>query len=395
MVECWVSVAIARPLLGLFDYECTQMVAVGVRVLVPFGRQQVVGVVMSVHKTRPLVDFALKSVARVLDDKPLVDAQMLALWGFAARYYFHPIGEVMQAALPKVLREGGENVQALARFYAVSVAGLAHLAEGGLGHKQAEVLRFLQAQGMCEEGVLRSRFALSARWLADLLARGWLVMEQRFLPQAGAVLPTLELNEAQTVAVSGVSALEGFEVALVEGVTGSGKSEVYLRCIEYWCASGGQVVVLVPEIGLVQAMLARLRGRLKGAVVAHHSGLSDRERLDSWQAMANGSAQVLVGTRSAVWVQCKNLQAIVIDEEHDPAYKQQDGFRYHARDVAIMRAKIIDVPIVLGSLRLLWSVFIRCRQGGGVDFICQNGSMRWRCLRWCWRICVRHWCKMV
>ena len=281
-----VSVAVPRPLAGSFDYLCHEPVAVGARVRGPFGRGQVIGVVVAVAPDA-LDDGTLKTVARVLDDAPLLDAPLLQLLHFAARYYQHPLGEVVQAALPKLLREGRAATRDLPRYWRITAAGRAALA-GRLGGKQA------------------------------------------------AVLSALHENEID-------------EATLLDGVTGSGKTEIYIRWIEHLTADGGQVLLLVPEIGLVRTLAARLAARLGDRIAVHHSALADGARLEQWLAVRAGDAQVLVGTRSAVFAPCPALRGIIIDEEHDAAYKQQDGFRYHARDLALKRAQQAGIPILLGS----------------------------------------------
>ena len=340
-----VSVAVPRPLAGSFDYLCHEPVAVGARVRVPFGRGQVIGVVVAVAPDA-LDDGSLKTVARVLDDAPLLDAPLLQLLHFAARYYQHPLGEVVQAALPKLLREGRAATRELQRSWRITAAGRAALA-GRLGDKQAAVLTAL-SEGEQLEAALRAAHHCTAGWLRDLEKRGWTeaCAHWQGLAAAPAAAPTL--NAEQTAALAALPD-SGFTATLLDGVTGSGKTEIYIRWIERLTADGGQVLLLVPEIGLVQTLAARLAARLGERIAVHHSALADGARLEQWLAVRAGDAQVLVGTRSAVFAPCPALRGIIIDEEHDAAYKQQDGFRYHARDLALKRAQQAGVPILLGS----------------------------------------------
>ncbi|MDO5090430.1 MAG: primosomal protein N' [Cardiobacteriaceae bacterium] len=189
---------------------------------------------------------------------------------------------------------------------------------------------------------------VSAAWLKGLAEKGWLRAREVWQAPVYPPLSVPELTAQQQTALNALAEIDKGTV-LLEGVTGSGKTEVYIRHIERLIAGGGQVLVLVPEIGLVQMMLARLGGRLNAAVVAHHSGMTDAQRLASWQAVRAGDAQVLVGTRSAVFAEFADLRGIIIDEEHDLAYKQQDGLRYHARDLAAVRAHRRGIPLLLGS----------------------------------------------
>ncbi len=340
-----VSVAVPRPLAGSFDYLCHEPVALGARVRVPFGRGQVIGVVVAVAPDA-LDDGSLKTVARVLDDAPLLDAPLLQLLHFAARYYQHPLGEVVQAALPKLLREGRAATRDLPRYWRITTAGRAALA-GRLGGKQAAVLSALH-ENEIDEAALRAAHHCGAGWLRDLEKRGWLEARAHWhgLDAPAAAAPTL--NAEQTAALAALPD-RGFTATLLDGVTGSGKTEIYIRWIEHLTADGGQVLLLVPEIGLVRTLAARLAARLGDRIAVHHSALADGARLEQWLAVRAGDAQVLVGTRSAVFAPCPALRGIIIDEEHDAAYKQQDGFRYHARDLALKRAQQAGIPILLGS----------------------------------------------
>ena len=340
-----VGVAVPRPLLGSFDYLCHEPVAVGARVRVPFGRGRVIGVVVSIQEDAT-DDGTLKTVERVLDDAPLLDAALLKLLQFAARYYQHPLGEVVQAALPKLLREGRAATRELPRYWRITAAGRDALA-GRLGGKQAAVLTALSE---CEqpEAALRAAHHCNAGWLRDLEQRGWIAPRAHWQGLAATPAPAPTLNAAQEAVLAALPA-SGFKATLLDGVTGSGKTEIYIRWIERLTQDSGQVLLLVPEIGLVQTLAARLAARLGERIAVHHSALADGARLEQWLAVRAGDAQVLVGTRSAVFAPCAALRGIIIDEEHDAAYKQQDGFRYHARDLALKRAQQADVPILLGS----------------------------------------------
>ncbi|MDO4776433.1 MAG: primosomal protein N' [Cardiobacteriaceae bacterium] len=340
-----IQVAIARPLSGYFDYECATLPPRGARLLVPFGRSTVLGVCAGAGERRE--GMALKAVEKVLDAEPVIGAEVWALVEFAARYYQHPVGEVVAAALPVALRKGAANVRELPLAYALTETGAARLA-GRLGEKQRLALQWLADHGETDATRLQAECGVSPAWLKALADKGWL--SARAAWQA-PVYPALAAPQATAAQQAALEVLNGVEkgTVLLEGVTGSGKTEVYIRHIERLVAGGGQVLVLVPEIGLVQMMLARLGGRLPVPVVAHHSGMTDAQRLASWQAVRAGEAKVLVGTRSAVFAEFADLRGIIIDEEHDLAYKQQDGLRYHARDLAAVRAHRRGIPLLLGS----------------------------------------------
>ena len=341
-----VQVAVPRPLPGLFTYRASVLPPVGARVRVPFGRTTLIGV-CAAHGGEEQAGITLKAVQAVLDDKPLFGKALWDLAEFAARYYHYPLGEVVAGMLPTALRKGLPDVRELPQFYALSDAGQAQLG-ARLGDKQREVLAFLQEQGETAQTVLQERFAASPAWLRDLEKRGWLLGTTRWQVPTCPRLPAPVLTSEQAQVLHTVAGIARGTV-LLEGVTGSGKTEVYIRHIERLSANGGQVLLLVPEIGLVQSMVARLGARLDVPIVAHHSGMTDMQRLASWQAMRAGDARVLVGTRSAVFAECADLRGIIVDEEHDLAYKQQDGLRYHARDLAAVRAHQQGLVLLLGS----------------------------------------------
>lgn len=342
-----IEVAVPRPVFGLYSYACDALLPAGVRVRVPFGKQVLVGVVVSAREVQAQALSALKTVIEVLDTQPLFQDKDWRLMHFVARYYQAPLGMVVHSALPVALRTGASNRAIVERIFYITQAGKDALT-GRLGAKQAAVLTFIFEENGGLAKQLRQRFSVSSSWLSQLVSRGWLREEEAGVANPSDIAPAPMLSVAQTQALETILTTQADGV-LLEGVTGSGKTEVYLRVIEAKLAEGGQVLVLVPEIGLVSQMVTRLRKRLNAVVVAHHSGLSDRARLSAWQAMRAGKAQVLVGTRSAVFYSFANLAAIVVDEEHDLSFKQQDGLRYQARDVAIARAKFEKILLLAGS----------------------------------------------
>lgn len=282
----------------------------GMRVKVPFGRGTTVGVVMEVVQGSRIASHRLKPVLSVLDTEPLLTADHLDLLQWASSYYQHPIGEVVASALPAALRQGRPaQVRVRRELKAGEVLGV-----------RSEALEAGEALGVRRDD-------------SSLLT-----------PH-----PSPTLNPAQQQAVEAVTASRGFQTFLLDGVTGSGKTEVYLRLIEQVIAAGRQALVLVPEIGLTPQFVERYTECFNTVVAVLHSGLTDRERLKAWLMAQSGEAAVVLGTRSAVFTPLHSLGLIVVDEEHDLSYKQQEGFRYHARDVAVLRAQRAGIPIVLGS----------------------------------------------
>jgi primosomal protein N' (replication factor Y) len=346
------QVALDVPLDRLFDYLAPdgETVAAGSRVLVPFGRQSAVGIVVGHAEASELPPERLKSAIRRLDGKPLLDAELLGTLQRAARYYQHPLGEVLTTALPAALRspralpEPGPNALALtpegecarndpARRKGTRIAALVD--------RLAEAPRSL-----AELDAELPGWRTSAR---TALARGWIARVALAGDGARAPIAGPPLNAEQREAAEALIAARGFAPFVLDGVTGSGKTEVYLAAIEACLARGEQALVLLPEIALTPQTQRRFRERLGFEVATLHSGLGDVERARAWLAASRGEARVVLGTRSAVFVPLPRAGILVVDEEHDPSYKQQEGFRYHARDLAVLRAQALGVPVVLGS----------------------------------------------
>jgi primosomal protein N' (replication factor Y) len=296
----------------------------------------------------------LKYIRRLLDVEPLLSPALMELLSWASAYYHHPIGEVMATALPGLLRRGLPATAAGVKRYTLTDAARQLAPE--VFKRSPLQQRLVQALIAHAEGLNAAALAdVTENWrdsMKRLEARGFIrITEEPCLPSrpAGQHMAP-QLTAAQEEAGAAIQAAAGkFECLLLLGVTGSGKTEVYLRATEAVIARGGQVLVLVPEIGLTPQLVTRFEGRLSASVAVMHSGLNDNERLCAWQMARTAQAGVVIGTRSAVYTPMPKLALIIIDEEHDASFKQQDGFRYHARDVAIKRARIENLPVLLGS----------------------------------------------
>jgi primosomal protein N' (replication factor Y) len=346
-------VALPVPLPRLFDYRppATGTAVVGGRVRVPFGSRSLVGVVAAIGDPDPAVAGELKAAEAALDAVPLLAGELWTSLHWLIRYTHAPPGEVLATALPVALRHGDPLPDTHAWAWRLTEAGRTGRSRlRGRPRLLADRLgEAVDASGV-DEDTLDLAFddwrtaarALAKRGLAERLAVA--AAAHVPVPQPG---PTL--NDEQTDAVEALRARPGFQPWLLEGVTGSGKTEVYLHAIADCLARGRQALVLVPEIGLTPQTLQRFRRRLGVPVHVLHSGLTDAERARVWAAAWRGEARVIVGTRSAVFVPLPQAGLIVIDEEHDGSYKQQDGIRYHARDFALVRGKALDVPVLLGS----------------------------------------------
>ncbi|AER55563.1 primosome assembly protein PriA [Pseudoxanthomonas spadix BD-a59] len=320
---------------------------VGRRVRVPFGNRELVGVVVAVAEPDPAAG-ELRAALQILDEAPLLAGELRHSLQWLAGYTHAPLGEVLATALPGSLRHGQPLPVRETWRWRLTEAGMTALDRLRAGSSPRRLAEALGREGLAEWQLddLQPGWRSAARSLAR---RGF--AERQAEQVAATVLPMQSgppLNPEQTAAVAAIPG-HGFAPILLEGVTGSGKTEVYLQAIAACLARGRQALVLVPEIGLTPQTLARFRARLGVEVHALHSGLADNERALTWAACLRGQARVIVGTRSAVFVPLPEAGLIVIDEEHDGSYKQLDGIRYHARDFALVRGKALQVPVILGS----------------------------------------------
>jgi primosomal protein N' (replication factor Y) len=347
-------VAINTPVNKLFDYLPPAKGPTpkpGKRVSVPFGRRKLIGVIAAVTTASEFPLHKLKRAEAVLDEQVLLEQPLVNLLNWAARYYQHPPGEVFAAALPTPLRQGAAAVIEKVYRWAITGDGRAVDTEqlARRAKVQAEFLHALKITGHCEAATLRDVNTGWRKTMATFEDKGWVRVEE-ISPQNVAAKTSAppSLTEAQQEAIAGVPA-ENFNACLLEGVTGSGKTEVYLQLIEQQLKAGRQSLVLVPEIGLTPQLLQRFEQRLGIPMAVLHSNLTDTQRTNNWIRAMRGEAQVIIGTRSAIFASLPRPGLIVIDEEHDASFKQQDGFRYSARDLAVYRARQLDIPVVLGS----------------------------------------------
>lgn len=348
------QVALPVPLRTHFDYLTPETgdhtpLKPGVRVRVPFGRRTSTGILLGSSARSDLPRERLKAAVAIIDPEPLFTPGQLSLLEWAAGYYQHPVGEVLFNALPPALRAGRPAVVQEERLWRLlAVEGFESLARAP--KQRALIATLKESAAGLSESELRERFPGARRILAALEAKGLVEsVAADFSPRPGpARSPTL--NPAQQAAVERVADTRSrFGAFLLNGVTGSGKTEVYLELIRRVIAEDRQALLLVPEIGLTPQLVARAAARLSCPVAVIHSGLSDSERCASWLNARDGKARVILGTRSAVWTPLQRPGIIIVDEEHDQSYKQQDGFRYSARDTAVMRAQKENIPVILGS----------------------------------------------
>jgi primosomal protein N' (replication factor Y) len=361
--EAILRMAVPAPLQTSFDYLApkgidTTALRPGERFMVPFGRVERCAVLLEVVTETEVEKARLRRASRRLDRGPLIGAKELELLLWASDYYHHPVGEVVAAALPLRLRKGKPLAAGARPGWRLTAAGREQLPqELKRAPRQAAVLNVLQhsPEGVLAQEEIYARCDECRGVLRALAQKGWVESwALEAIPSSGAQ-PSPEnpghcLNPTQKAAVDAVLESEGsFQPFLLDGVTGSGKTEVYLGLVEQMVAQGRQVLVLVPEIGLTPQLLERFRRRLAVPLALLHSGLSDLERERAWMAAANGEALVIMGTRSAVFTPVPNLGMVVVDEEHDLSFKQQEGFRYSARDLALVLGRQHSCPVLLGS----------------------------------------------
>ncbi len=370
----FVEVALPVPLRRRFTYSVPSdmpELPLGARVAVPFHGRKLAGIVLAHPPSAPEGVKTIKPVAGALDPEPVFPPELLRFLLEAADYSLHPIGEVLRAAAPAMATESlralrsegfldhGESLggAAVATRKATFVRATGEPVEGKLGRRQQAVMALLTERVEVSVDELRDHIGAPRSVLRGLEKRGLVIAEDREIPAdpffSDAVTPDAPppLNREQESAVAAVMrALEGGGAThLLHGVTGSGKTEVYLRVIAEARARGRGALVLVPEIALTPQLVTRFRARFGDGIAVLHSGLTDKERHLAWRGLRRGELRLAIGARSALFAPVPDLGGIVVDEEHDPSFKQEEGFRYHARDLAILRAHRAGAMCILGS----------------------------------------------
>ena len=360
MPDTILRLALPSPLRRLFDYLAPQGVPhaalqPGVRLRVPFGRREVVGVLVEVVQHSEVPADKLKPALQLLDRTPPLPAPLFKLCLWTAQYYQHSLGDTLSWALPVLLRQGEPAEVRQERYWHATEGISADDPRLARAPRQRDALRTLAQHHHGVPHGLLSKLQLNKDSLDLLLEKGLVRVEVRRstpLVRHGGWLaqPELPLNAEQRAAFNAVqSGMQGFGAFLLYGVTGSGKTEVYLQLIRHCLEAGKQALVLIPEINLGPQTVERFARRFNARIALLHSGVNDRERLDAWLAARDGEADIVIGTRSALFTPLKNPGLTIVDEEHDASYKQQEGLRYHARDLALVRARQEHLPIVLGS----------------------------------------------
>ena len=352
-----VRVAVPVHLYDSFDYllsaEQYLQAEVGARVAVSFGRQNLIGIIVEKISPDVMPDprIKLKTITELLDKEAIIDSKVLSLLTWSAQYYQFPLGEVMQCALPGLLRQG-KPLNLLARVWKVVQPDAEQLLKRSIKQQDAYKILKLHAAGTTED--ILNLSGVETATLKTLEKKEIVRCELTAInttpePVQLAQMP-LTPNEDQHKAIQRIlKSLKKFQAFLLDGLTGSGKTEVYLQVMYEVLKQGKQILVLVPEIGLTPQTISRFKSRFNVDIVLLHSGLSESKRLQAWQHAQTGKASIILGTRSAIYTSLPRLGLIILDEEHDLSFKQQEGFRYHARDVALYRAHLENCPIILGS----------------------------------------------
>lgn len=354
-----VQVALPVPLYRVFDYSVptdTPQPVIGSRVEVSFGRQTLVGIVVA-YTSQAASDVPiskLKPINKCLDNESILDTTMRALAHWLARYYHYPLGDVLSVMLPTLVRQG-KPLDLLITHWRIlpHVTGDDFRANAAKQKQQFDMLKLHGSRGASEDVLLLE--GMRRPFLKTLEDKG--LIERYIEPKAPskpvslAKMP-LDLNAEQQLAVDAINdahRAQEYTGFLLNGITGSGKTEVYLQAMQTVLEAGQQVLILVPEIGLTPQTRARFASRFAAQIILLHSGMTNTYRMQGWQNCRTGHAQIIIGTRSAVLYPFANLGLIIVDEAHDNSYKQQDTLRYHAADVALYRGYQYKIPVVLGT----------------------------------------------
>ena len=356
-------VALAIPLHKQFDYLLPAYLhpedlnsLIGSRVLVPFGggHRKQVGVITATPAQSDYAIEKLKSISQLLDQQALLSHSLYKLLNWAAIYYQHPFGDVFQQAIPTLLRKGKPATFKAQEYWKLKQAD-SDISQLTRAKKQYQAAQLLQVSALSYDQLKENNVS---RATLNSLQEKQLVTRYEEIPASNLewaeslqeLQQKPQLSTEQALAITSVTQqLNKFKCYLLEGITGSGKTEVYLNILKAVLEKGQQALIIVPEIGLTPQTIKRFKARFNVPIYLKHSALNEQQQLETWLHAKQGSAAIVIGTRSAIFSDFKNLGLIILDEEHDASFKQQDSFRYHARDFAIKRASQENIPILLGS----------------------------------------------
>ncbi|AFP85646.1 replication restart DNA helicase PriA [secondary endosymbiont of Heteropsylla cubana] len=369
----FIKVVLPIPVVRIFDYLAPDNIVppIGGRVLVPFGQRQIIGIVIALTDHSKVALTYLKPITDIVDNESLFSSNLWRTLVWAITYYHHPPGAVLFHTLPVLLRQGEPIKKTPLQEWFITEKGQSVSLDSLNGlPKQKKALKALCQKSIYHHQICELKLAKSN--ITSLRDKG--LCNFRFIEKDGCDWSSdfqvnnknfqFQLNAEQSKAIHAICSVEKkFFVWLLVGVTGSGKTEVYLKVLETILSKGQQALVLVPEIGLIPQTISRFRKRFNVLIEVLHSGLSDSKRLSVWKHARYGQCAIVIGTRSALFTSFFQLGMIIVDEEHDSSYKQHVGWRYHARDLAVFRAREENIPIVLGtatpSLEALYNVYKR------------------------------------
>lgn len=365
-------VAIYTPVYRLFDYlppdEITPVnLKPGLRLWVPFRNQRKVGILMSVSHTSDCPTLKLRRIFSFIDEEPIIPPVLMQLKTWVSHYYHYPVGEVMLGTLPKILRDGKNLSLPHEVVWKITEKGKEAVVAGLMRSKKQKTLLSLLAQypsGLTAKNQLLENYTSS--FFKNLETKGFIepTLQEEEISIYKTEHPKHPLNIEQQYAVSTVTSKLGhFNTFLLQGITGSGKTEVYLHCIHAVLKNNQQALVLVPEIGLTPQTVLRFQNHFSIPIAVLHSGCSDKDRYHAWQRAKSGKIKIIIGTRSAIFTPFQSLGIIIIDEAHDLSFKQQDSLRYSARDLSIMRAHIEKIPVILGSATPSFESILHAKNG--------------------------------
>ena len=354
-----IEVLVPIPLMEKFSYlapkDDQSPLKQGSRVLVPFGRRTLVGIIWDFSKKDSSDPRKYKHIIKVLDDRPLLDSHSMDLAEWASRYYHYPLGEIISYFFPPSLRKGKEASFKESKYLELTSKG-SFLKEEDLARApgQKKLVSLLKEKKELSAKSAKA-YGISNAVINGLEQKGYISKFSRELSpykkvKDNKLLPSKKLNKEQVEAVKSIKGSQDKnQTFLLDGITGSGKTEVYLQAIQEVVNNGKQALILIPEIGLAPQAEERFKEYFGDRVMSFHSAKNDREKVDAWLGASRGLVDIIIGTRSSVFLPMKNLGIIVVDEEHDLSFKQMDKFRYSARDMALYRAKLEKVPVVLAS----------------------------------------------
>jgi primosomal protein N' (replication factor Y) len=372
-----ISVAVPVPLRQSFDFlvpiaspQDEIKASVGARVKIPFGSRKLVGVILAIKSDSDFPEDKLKPAIEILDQSSLFDDALWSSLLWLSRYYLAPIGEVMDAALPVALRQANELMPSLKKSWTLTEVGRSRsLDELNRAPLQLAIIKLFMKNSLLTADDFKDTASSWRQAINALVDKGWVEetqTEPRLSHRSLEQQDSITLTEQQVVAVEAINhsiRQQSFSSTLLHGVTGSGKTEVYFSAMESVLAADKQILLMVPEIGLTPQLIERVKHRFSQPLVVMHSGLNDTERHLAWWHTKQGNAKIVIGTRSSVFSSFADLGLIIIDEEHDGSFKQQDGVRYQARDVATYRAKQKNIAIILGSATPSLESFVNAESG--------------------------------